>query len=1009
MKYRFAEFVLDVDAETVHGPEGPVPLRQRAFQLLHLLVDKAPALLGRDQILDRVWGHDALSPAVLAQTIGEIRQALGDRAQNPRLIETRHRRGYRMMVPVQRVEVDSLESASATLSMEAETSSPLPTVESTDAMPRGRMTAAHRIAARPAWLLPVLLVLCVVLIAAGYWWLRPPASDIGVGAAPRPALALLINADERAPGWIAHAGAELLSTALAGDDRVQLVRGDGRRSEPGGSDLRWQTWLREVLAVDYAVTGLWRQQGDQVHLNYSLIALDDGRVLHSGEQQDADLASLSQRVAIELRRHLRVVEGDPGWMASLPRSAQHREAYYRGLAALADGASGAAIEALEQAQSDHHAGARVHLALAAAYRAAGRMEQARGQFERLAAVAEQLSLGERLRVEAEAALADHRPTDAAASLRALHRLMPDDRDVALTLLDAQIRARQVRAAGTTLASLEPLSSTGSEDPRWHLARSRLAQLEHEPILAATSAERARELAERFGLDEISVQAQLEQVRLQQNDGDLNGARARLEALLDRGPPDSLHAEVLVQLGNLLRAQGEFDQAEQRLQQAQSNYASRGDRAGELLARIELYIIDSERGHSERAFAELLALEPAVAALGDVWISARYHNTLGVQAIRNLDLDAADRHLQQAASESRRAGQPRQEAGAYNNLAMALARGNRRDEAMTIWQRALTVFQDSGDRRGEAITLGNLASLANLQGDLPRSRDLNRQALVLMRELGMKQDVARLAFNLGLISEREGDLTEAEVLLRESLDAYVETGAGADFVVRVAAVHVRVLTTLAELDQAAAQLELANGFIDQVRDPIAHSHLLTSQGDLLRLSGDAESARTLFEQARTLRGQDSRSNWADVSELDLLSLDLAQGVSAERVQAAAERIASRLDRDSDRRSQARALMLQARALFAAQRAGDALPILDRAAIAVADHAEVGLALELDRLRILAGQGRGSAMQARLTSLADEAERRGFRILALRSRLDADPDDAQLRQQVQSLGLNGLLNN
>src|SRR5690606_8602175 len=150
----------------------------------------------------------------------------------------------------------------------------------------------------------------------------------------------------------------------------------------------------------------------------------------------------------------------------------------------------------------------------------------------------QLSLGERLRVEAEAALADHRPADAAASLRALHRLMPDDRDVALTLLDAQIRARQIRAAATTLASLEPLSSAGSEDPRWHLAQSRLAQLQHEPELAATAAERARELAERFGLDEIAVQAQLEQVRLQQNDGDLNGARERLQALIDRGPPES---------------------------------------------------------------------------------------------------------------------------------------------------------------------------------------------------------------------------------------------------------------------------------------------------------------------------------------------------------------------------------------------------------------------------------------------------------------------------------------
>lgn len=318
-----------------------------------------------------------------------------------------------------------------------------------------------------------------------------------------------------------------------------------------------------------------------------------------------------------------------------------------------------------------------------------------------------------------------------------------------------------------------------------------------------------------------------------------------------------------------------------------------------------------------------------------------------------------------------------------------------------------MFQDSGDRRGEAITLGNLASLATMEGNLPRSRDLNRQALGLMRELGMKQDVARLAFNLGLLSEREGDLVEAEALLRESLDAYAQTGAGADFIVRVAAVHVRVLTTLAELEQAVRQVEFAGGFLADVRDPIAHSHLLTSHGDLLRYTGDVDSARGLFERARTLRAQDSRSNWSDVSELDLLNLDLAQGVSPERVQAMAERIAVRLEGDSDGRLEARALMLQVRALLAMQRFGDVLPLLDRAAGRVADHAEAGLSLELDRLRILAGQGRGSATQARLNSLADEAERRGFRVLALRCRLDADPDDAQLRQHVHGLGLNGLL--
>ena len=89
MRYRFAEFTLDTDRETLAGPHGAIALRRRAFALLVTLLEEAPALVTHDRILDRVWGHDALSPNVLPQTVSEIRQALSDSAQAPRLIETR--------------------------------------------------------------------------------------------------------------------------------------------------------------------------------------------------------------------------------------------------------------------------------------------------------------------------------------------------------------------------------------------------------------------------------------------------------------------------------------------------------------------------------------------------------------------------------------------------------------------------------------------------------------------------------------------------------------------------------------------------------------------------------------------------------------------------------------------------------------------------------------------------------------------------------------------------------
>jgi DNA-binding winged helix-turn-helix (wHTH) protein len=105
--YRFGEFMLDPRTGTVTGPGGEVVLRRKNFLLLEALLAHAPALMSRDRLLDLVWGHDALSPNVLPQAMSELRQALGDDPQAPRYIETRHRRGYRMVCPVEQVDTDA--------------------------------------------------------------------------------------------------------------------------------------------------------------------------------------------------------------------------------------------------------------------------------------------------------------------------------------------------------------------------------------------------------------------------------------------------------------------------------------------------------------------------------------------------------------------------------------------------------------------------------------------------------------------------------------------------------------------------------------------------------------------------------------------------------------------------------------------------------------------------------------------------------------------------------------
>jgi DNA-binding winged helix-turn-helix (wHTH) protein/tetratricopeptide (TPR) repeat protein len=104
MGYRIGEFELDTRRELLLGPSGPVPLRRLLYHLLLLLARRAPAVVGHDELLDALWGPQALSPGVVPQTVSELRRALGDDPRRPRLIATRHRRGYALIAPVQQTD-----------------------------------------------------------------------------------------------------------------------------------------------------------------------------------------------------------------------------------------------------------------------------------------------------------------------------------------------------------------------------------------------------------------------------------------------------------------------------------------------------------------------------------------------------------------------------------------------------------------------------------------------------------------------------------------------------------------------------------------------------------------------------------------------------------------------------------------------------------------------------------------------------------------------------------------
>ncbi|HEY7466191.1 MAG TPA: helix-turn-helix domain-containing protein, partial [Dehalococcoidia bacterium] len=73
------------------------------MDLLLLLVQRRGELVGRAEIIDRLWGKDVFVDVETGvhTAARKIRQALGDSAVTPKYLETVPGRGYRFIAPIE--------------------------------------------------------------------------------------------------------------------------------------------------------------------------------------------------------------------------------------------------------------------------------------------------------------------------------------------------------------------------------------------------------------------------------------------------------------------------------------------------------------------------------------------------------------------------------------------------------------------------------------------------------------------------------------------------------------------------------------------------------------------------------------------------------------------------------------------------------------------------------------------------------------------------------------------
>jgi len=86
------DLVVEEDAHAVYRNGSPIDLTHREFLLLTMLARHPNRVLNREVLMDRLWGHEAVTPNTIEVHISSLRRKL--EAHGPRLIFTVRRVGY---------------------------------------------------------------------------------------------------------------------------------------------------------------------------------------------------------------------------------------------------------------------------------------------------------------------------------------------------------------------------------------------------------------------------------------------------------------------------------------------------------------------------------------------------------------------------------------------------------------------------------------------------------------------------------------------------------------------------------------------------------------------------------------------------------------------------------------------------------------------------------------------------------------------------------------------------
>jgi TolB-like protein/DNA-binding winged helix-turn-helix (wHTH) protein len=261
-------------------------LQPKIMEVLVCLAQHAGEPVSKENLLGSVWPGTFVTDDVLTRAISELRRVFEDDAQDPHVIQTIPKRGYRLVVPVERVP-------------EAQTTPPTEQPDASRRIGRKRMAVFSASA-----LIALLLIVLVSNAVRGRWQRRAGASDVSIHSIA--VLPLQNLSADPAQEYFSDGLTDALITDLAQTGSLKVI---SRTSSMQYKQTRKS--LPEIareLNVDGIVEGTVQRSGDRVRITAQLIegSADKHVWANSYERDVRDVFALEQEVAKDITRQIEV-------------------------------------------------------------------------------------------------------------------------------------------------------------------------------------------------------------------------------------------------------------------------------------------------------------------------------------------------------------------------------------------------------------------------------------------------------------------------------------------------------------------------------------------------------------------------------------------------------------------------------------------------------------------------------------------------------------------------------